>query len=169
MKHTQQTIAELETHLQKIEAEAKKIKNTINCLCEVMGEPPKYEEIEEKPAKMVGQRHDEYYGRPLATVISEVLANRKTTGLGSVSLDEIYQQLIVGGFQFTGKNEGIKKRGLAISMGKNPKFHHLPNDTWGLKKWYPTAKETKEANLQPKTEVQQNQDEEGNTETSDSE
>lgn len=169
MKHAQQTIADLEGRLQELEAEAKKIKNTINCLCEVMGEPLKYEDIEEKPAKMAGQRPDEYYGRPLATVVGEVLTNRKSSGLGSASLDEIYQQLIAGGFQFTGKNDGIKKRGLAISMGKNAKFHHLPNETWGLKKWYPTAREAKEANLQPNTEIQQNQEEERNTATSESE
>ena len=37
----------------------------------------------------------------------------------------------------------MKKRGLAISMSKNQKFHRLPNDTWGLTEWYPGAKDTK--------------------------
>ncbi len=143
MKHAQQTIADLEALLQKLNAESQKIKSAINCLYDVMGEPPKYD-LDEKPEQMSGQRPDEYYGRPLATVVTKVLEKRQVAEQGAASLDEIFNQLIMGGFDFTGKNEGIKKRGLAISMSKNPKFHRLPNDTWGLFEWYPGVKDSKE-------------------------
>lgn len=151
MKHAQQTIVDLEKRLTELAAEEHKIKSAINCLCEVMGEPPKYDEAVEKPSKTAGLRPDEYYGRPQATVVTEVLKKRLEAGLGSASLDEIFEQLVAGGHQFTGKNDGIKKRGLAISMSKNPKFHRLPNDTWGLTKWYSTIKESKESSTQAKS------------------
>lgn len=123
MKHAEQTIADLEAQLQEIQSKARKIKSAINCLCEVIGEPPKYKDIEEKPAKKASQRPDEYYGRPLATVITEALEQRKNAGQGSASLDEIFEELVAGGYEFAGKNDGIKKRGLAIAVSKNTKFH----------------------------------------------
>jgi len=145
MKHAQQTIADLEVRLEQLNAESQKIKSAINCLCEVMGKPPKYD-LEDKPDKISNLRADEYYGRPLATVITEVLEKRHANKQGAALLDELFEQLVAGGFAFTGKNDAIKKRGLAISMSKNRKFHRLPNNTWGLAQWYPGAKETKEAN-----------------------
>jgi len=152
MKHAQQTIADLEDRLQQLNAESQKIKSAINCLCDVMGEPPKYE-LEDRPDKMSNLRADEYYGRPLATVVTQVLNKRKEANLGAATLDEIYNQLVNGGYSFTGKNDGIKKRGIAISMSKNKKFHHiLSNDTWGLTEWYPDVKEKKETTTQIKEE-----------------
>jgi len=152
MEHAQQTITDLEKRLEELDIEAQRIKTAINCLCEVMGQPRKYEEVENNTHKKTQTRPDEYYGRPLATVITEVFEKRRAVELGAATLDEIYNELIAGGCKFTGKNDGIKKRGLAISMSKNPKFHHLlSNDTWGLTEWYPTVKESKETTNQVKT------------------
>jgi hypothetical protein len=152
MKHAEQTIADLESRLKELDTEAQRIKTAINCLCEVMGRAPMYDEVVQNNKKSSRTRPDEYYGRPLATVITEVFEKRKAAELGAATLDEIYNELIAGGCKFTGKNDGIKKRGLAISMSKNPKFHHLlSNDTWGLTEWYPTARESREATQQPKS------------------
>jgi len=152
MKHAQQTIADLEARLQELNVESQKIKSAINCLCEVMGERPKYDEVEEKSSQAAMPVSDEYYGSPLATVVKEVLEKRKAAGRGAATLDEIYNYLLAGGCKLIGKNEAIKKRGLAISMSKNQKFHKLPNETWGLTEWYPSAKESRETNAQPRTE-----------------
>jgi len=145
MTHAEQTIADLEKRLKELEVEEQRLKTAINCLCEVMDKPHRYEETSQKAKKSTRTRPDEYYGRPQATVITEVLEKRKAAGFGATNLDELYDELTAGGCKFTGKNEGIKKRGLAISMSKNPKFHKLPNNTWGLKSWYPGAKAGKEA------------------------
>ena len=153
MEHAQQTINDLEARLKDMDKESRKIKAAINCLYEVMGKPAKYKDIEEKQTSGGAPRPDEYHGRPLATVVTEVLDKRKSVGLGSISLDEIYNELMAGGFEFIGKNDGIKKRGLAISMSKNPKFHKLSNETLGLTAWYPNAKENnKELKTQGKAE-----------------
>ncbi|HEY3103825.1 MAG TPA: hypothetical protein VGJ69_09540, partial [Pyrinomonadaceae bacterium] len=45
-------------------------------------------------------------------------------------------------------------KNLGISMGKNSSiFHRLPNDTWGLLKWYPNVKMPKKAAKQNGTET----------------
>jgi len=150
MTHAEQTIADLENRLKELEFESLRIKTAINCLCEVMGQPRRYEETTSEQSQTTQTRSDQYYGRPLATVAAEVLEKRKETGLGAVTLEQIFTKLLRGGFKFEGKNEGIQKRGLAISMSKNPKFHKLPNDTWGLTEWYPKAKEGKEKEAESK-------------------
>lgn len=96
--------------------------------------------------------HKSLYNNCLVTVVTEVLDKRKAAGQGAATLDEIYKELLADGCEFVGKNEGIKKRGLVISMGKNQKFHRLPNETWGLTAWYPGVKESKETNAQIKDE-----------------
>jgi len=44
-KHAEQTIVDLEARLQELETEAQRIKTAINCLCEVMGQQLKYDEV----------------------------------------------------------------------------------------------------------------------------
>jgi hypothetical protein len=144
MMHAEQTIADLEKRLNELRAEEKRIITAINCLCDVTGQPHKYEEAIPEQHQNSTIRPDQYYGRPLATVTAEVLEKRKEAGIGAATLDQIYTELSRGGFKFEGKNDGIQKRGLAISMSKNTKFHKLPNDTWGLTEWYPKAREDKE-------------------------
>jgi len=39
--------------------------------------------------------------RPLATVVTEVLDKRKAAGQEAAALDEIYKELLAGGFQLT--------------------------------------------------------------------
>jgi len=142
MEHARQTITDLEARLRELEREAGKIKTTINCLCEVIGDKPKYADAQTDTLSR-STRKDEYYGRPLATVVTEVLEKRRVAGEGAAPLDEIYEELLAGGFEFVGKNEAIKKRGLAISMSKNQKFLKLSNEAWGLTEWYPEAKKSK--------------------------
>lgn len=133
------TVLQLEKRLGELKSEADKIKTTINCLCEVMGEQPKYVLDDTGSGKAPPPRPDQYFGRPLATVVTEAMQKRQAYNLGAATLDELYQELIAGAFEFVGKDDGIKKRGLAIAMGKNQKFTRLPNDTWGLSEWYPEA------------------------------
>jgi len=45
--------------------------------------------------------HKSLYNNCLATVVTEVLDKRKTAGQGAATLDEIYKELLAGGFQLT--------------------------------------------------------------------
>jgi hypothetical protein len=141
--HAERTISDLEKRLWELETEARKIKITINCLCDVTGQTPKYPDIEKATSSQL--KGDEYHGRPLATVITDVLETRKSLQLGPATVDEIYNTMLDGGYRFTAKTEAIAKRGLAISMSKNQKFHKLPNNKWGLTEWYPELKEGRRA------------------------
>ena len=136
------SIPDLQKELLEIETKAIKIKEMINFLCEMEGEQPLYQDFQTSMAIRTELKGDEYHGRPQATVITEILENRKNKGLGPASLDELYNEMMAGGHQFTGRTAPIQKRGLAIAMSKNPKFYKLPNEKLGLKSWYPVAKES---------------------------
>ena len=130
-------IVRLQAKLKPIETEAAKLKEGINLICELEGMPPMYADIKSKPVAHSQLRGDEYHNMAQATAITEILERRKSVNLAPVTIDEIYDDLISGGFQFTkGKNEAIQKRGLAIAMSKNRKFYKLPNEKWGIKSWY---------------------------------
>ncbi len=115
-------------------------KNLINDLCIEAGEPPIYTDIQ-RDSEGIGRsiRSDQYYGQPLATAVRSFLEGRET--IGPATVDEIYDALIKGGFQFEGKGEDNQKRGLRISLTKNSvTFHKVPNGSYGLLSWYPNAK-----------------------------
>ena len=66
----------------------------------------------------------------------------------AATVDDIYEALERGGFEFVGKNEAIKKRGLQISLSKSRRiFAYLKaSDTFGLWEFYGgRPKEEKEA------------------------
>lgn len=144
-EHTRKTIEKAQEKLRGIEEEAAKIKRFINSAYELEGEPPIYLDVDERsrPATAI-TRKDQFYGRPLATVAREILEMRHAAGLGAASIDEIFEALKGGGFQFEFKDEGVAKRGVGISLAKNTTvFHRLPNGYYGLAAWYPNARKTK--------------------------
>ena len=71
MKHAKQTINDLEDRLQELEAESRKIKSAINCLCDVIGLPPKYKGIEDEHNTTKAQRADESESENENTLLSE--------------------------------------------------------------------------------------------------
>jgi hypothetical protein len=123
-------------------------KRMVNDLCKLAGRPPMYSDAD--LASRAGSkpiRPDEYYGKPLATVVRLVLERRDAMGLGAATVNEIYDEMAAGGFHFGGKNDDNNKRGLYVSLGKNSTtFHKLPNGTYGLLEWYPDAKAPKGKN-----------------------
>jgi hypothetical protein len=144
MGYKEQTIIELQEKLSLVEQEANKIKRAVNLLCELDGKPPMYSDFDKMSEANTQLKGDEYHNMPQATAITAVMERRKSANIAPVTIEEIFGDLIAGGFQFTkGKNEGIQKRGLAISMSKNRKFYKLPNEKWGIKSWY-NIKDTKE-------------------------
>ena len=140
--HFLKTIDVLETKLRDQLSEVGRLKRMINDLCSLAGMPPRYSDALVESAPTVGaMRSDQFYGRPLATVVREYLEMRKGSNLGPASVGEIHTALIEGGFKFETSNEENAKRGLRVSLSKNSTtFHKLPNGDWGLLDWYPAAK-----------------------------
>ena len=104
----------------------------MNGLCGVIGEPPAYAETEPPTNGHFGIRSDAYYRKPLATSVRDILERRKAAGLGAAPLDEIYDLMKIGGFQFDAKSDMTARRSLAITLSKNPVFQRLPNGDIGL-------------------------------------
>lgn len=143
-------ITPLEEKIQPIVDQIKEKKKLINQLCAHAGEPPAYPEAEADTntvTKPTVVRADEYFGRPVATVVKEILAPRKGVQ-GAMALDELFDQMKAGGFAFDSKNDMLAKRGISITLGKNPAFIKVPTTgCWGLTEWYPNVRRGKGATV----------------------
>jgi hypothetical protein len=133
-------LEELQTQLDQV-ADTKR---TINTLLRRIGKEPQFLDVatESVSSASVRIRPDQFYGRALATSVEEFLENRKkATGDQACAPAEIMAGLEAGGFDFKaqGWKDNDRLRSLSITLGKNPKFHRLPNGTYGLISWYPNV------------------------------
>ncbi len=142
------TIEMVQGQIREVEDQLRDKKRMVNDLCRLAGRDPLYSDADTGASGVVASiRSDEFYGKPLATVVRSVLEKRGAANLGAASVAEIYDAMVQGGYEFKGKNDDNNKRGLYISLGKNTStFHKLPNGNYGLLEWYPTAKEKKDEN-----------------------
>jgi hypothetical protein len=141
-----ETIKELQGQLRALEEEALQLKNTINLLCKRAHLPAIYPDALVGTGGLADIRADTFYGQPLNGCIRDYLDRRKTAGLGPASVREIYESLVKGGFQFNAKSEENAQRSLRITLSKSTHtFHRLPDGSFGLLSWYPTAKAAKPA------------------------
>ena len=121
--------------------ELTEMKRMVNSLCREMGQAELYSDadlVDRGSAARPTLDPDQYYGKPPTTAAREYLERRGK----AVPLDEILDALGRGGFDFDmqGWSETQRLRHLGSSLGKNSvMFHRLPNDTWGLVKWYPNV------------------------------
>ena len=163
-EHVERTLEMVVGQIADLERQLSEKKKIANGLCQLAGHPPMFED-EEAVTTGTALRPDEFYGRPLATVVQEVLERRRRSGLGAATVSEIFETLSRGGFHFNTKNAENAKRGLYNSLSKNPKFHRLPNNTYGLTEWYPNIKKGKqppedgENDFQAKSPEEREQDE----------
>lgn len=131
------------------EREIREKKRVVNSLCALVGKGPRYTDEElTTSGQMQAVATDEYYGREVSDVIEDILKRRKAAGgNGPASVAEIYEAMKAGGYRFNAKSDENAKRPLYISLGKNPKFHRLPNGDFGLTAWYPAIREAKPKNV----------------------
>lgn len=165
MSHIEQTIEELENQIRQKQKELEGLQIAVNNLCKLLNAdaPPRYEikgqSAEVLPIKLRG---DEYFRKPTATAITEILKDRRARNLGPVTVDEIYDKMIEGGYVFTVKEP---KRAIGTAMGKNQKFTWV-NNKWGLTEWYGAPKGKRQvANEQPTQEEKPENEQEGSKET----
>jgi hypothetical protein len=157
-EHVQLTLADVLNEIANLEAQLTEKKKLANLLYKMNGENAAFQNVDGSAASI---RPDEFYGRPLATAVEEVLVRRKRVGLGAATVSEIYEVLKQGGFHFNTKNDENAKRNLYDKLAKNPKFHRLPNSsTYGLTAWYPNIKKIKDSKDQPEGAEEDEMDEE---------
>jgi len=136
--HIDKTVLALQQKIEGFNKEINKVKTTINQLLEVDGRSPMYEESDLQSLSDVsmGIRLDEFFGKPLATCVKNILDRRNSMNQVGASIEEIYRNLFDGGFDFENKKEAIAKRNVAITLGKNSAFQRTPNGIWGMRTWY---------------------------------
>ena len=138
----------------RIDNQSAELKRTVNQLCKFAGKANIYSDIDVVVATTLETlKPDQFFGIKTATAIREYLSMRgdsKSGGLGAASVSEIYDAMIMGGYAFDTKNDTNSKRSLRASLSKNTSaFTRVGgSDTkgeakYGLKEWYPTAKEPK--------------------------
>jgi len=119
---TQATIEKIRAQIGGLEEQILKHKQMVNALCVLENEPQ------------------------MATAVKEILEQRGARNLGALSLDDLFDTMKAGGFQFDNNNEQIAKRNLAITLSKNPAFMRVPsNNNIGLAEWYPNVKKKRGA------------------------
>jgi len=145
-EHVLATIEELRSHIRDMERELAETKRTANVLCKRIHREPIYKDTE--PAHpLTSLRTDEFYGKPLASVVRTILERRAAADLGAASVEAIFAAMKAGGYLFDAKSDGTAKRALSISLAKNTStFHRLPNGDFGLLEWYPNIPTKARAN-----------------------
>jgi len=130
----------LESELATAEKRVSELKKTINNVCAMMGEPPKYSDadfISSFGAASI--RPDQFFGKALTTAIREFLRMRGR----AATAQEILEGLKTGGFEFPSE-WGAKYllRNLTISMSKNRNdFVYVKSSkAYGLWEFYPEKK-----------------------------
>jgi len=161
MEHIRQTIQTLIDKIEKQERELAATKLTVNLLLKELGEQPKYNletEQSEATACHGKWRSDEFYGQSLAGAVKRILLARKAVSLGAASVNEIFDALKSGGYEFGSTDEINAKTVLRQNLRKNSAVFHRITSTgaYGLKEWYPHAKPERktsdDASEKPETE-----------------
>src|SRR5438876_10020636 len=105
---TQSAIEKIQAQIEALEEQIEMKKKAINIFCEIEGEAPMYADVGADRAKPLATfRSDQFFGRPMATAAREILEQRATRNLGAISLDELYDAMKAGGFDFENKNDQI--------------------------------------------------------------
>ena len=133
-EYIKMAIEDLERKLQHQLEEASETKKAINVLCKQLGEPVRFADVSTEIVRASSVRPDQFFKKPLATAVREYLQMKGS----AATVDEIYEALQKGGFNFVGKNAAIKKRGLQISLSKSRRIfaYVKASDTFGLWEFY---------------------------------
>lgn len=157
MDHILKTIETFEAKIVEHEQEIFKLRSAVNQVCAVAGMEPKYQLDDAGTAsaatgKTLGTiKADEFFNKPLATAVRNALNMLRAAGKAPASVEQIYDVLVQGGFDFGAKRDPAIQ-GLHVSIGKNSAlFSKLPNGLVGVKDWYgdaprPRGRGAKDAN-----------------------
>jgi hypothetical protein len=150
---TRTVVERYQLKIAPLEAEVNKYKRLVNELFKDCNEEPPYNIGDDSATsvQITTTRPDQYYGRPLATVVKDILDGRAKRNLGAISLNELFEGMKAGGYHFE-KDETNAKISLSVTIAKNPAFTKLPNTGYiGLAAWYPEIKKRKATNGGAKT------------------
>src|ERR1700731_3536561 len=99
---TATTIEKIQNQIVVLEEEIFNHKSMINTLCALEKEPPMFPELQrgKTTSAPLSFRSDQFFGKPLATAVKDILEQRAARSLGAISLDELFDTMKAGGFEF---------------------------------------------------------------------
>lgn len=137
--HIEQTIQHYEQKLVEQEAAVRRTKTLINALLADIGQQARYADTDDvAPVAGIALSGDEFAGAKTQHIGARmVLERRKPLNLTPCTVDEIYDDLVRGGFEFETEIEANRKRGLSQVLSKGSSvFRKLTNGKYGLWDWY---------------------------------
>src|SRR6266478_5040334 len=97
----QNAIDKIHAQIGVLEEQIIKKKEAINTLCEMEDEEPLYPDVGEvSKGTPLAFRPDQFFGKPMATAVKEILEQRWSRNLGAISLNELFDVMKSGGFDF---------------------------------------------------------------------
>ena len=154
----------LQQQLQDQEREVAETKRLINKLCERGGQQAIYPDADvEATSSLAAMQRDQFYGKALGEAMEAYLHMRRASRLGPATVNEMYDDLVRGGYVFNAKNQANAKRSIYIALGKKTDvFHKLPGRDdeflFGLLEWYPAVRQTSNGKLADDAEDEQKQE-----------
>jgi hypothetical protein len=138
-EHIKHTLAELQADIDARMTALAEDKRMVNRLAARIGLPPVYPdgEIEPQQASAVIGR-DDFVGQPLMTAMRLYLEKRKLAMPQSApaTVNELYDGLLEGGYEFESKKEENAKRIIRITLTKNSGTFYRVGKAYGLVVWY---------------------------------
>lgn len=145
-EHAARTVEDFQRKIAELEEQSRTLKTSINLLCSMYGAALLYEpgEIDgagdtrqDRRLAALSFRPDEFFNRPLAACVKEILEARKAREMGPATAETIFASLKEGGYAFESRDDDTAFRGMQISISKNTAaFNRLPNGMIGLAEWY---------------------------------
>lgn len=135
-------ISKAEEKLKQQEADVRATKKFINQILVFNNKLPRYPDDDPSTSIQTSFHGDEYVGKSQTTACRQILERRKAANLGPATIEELYIDLLAGGYQFDAKDAETAKRGMYQTLTRNSGiFHRLSNKKYGLTAWYPGVKD----------------------------
>lgn len=139
------TIEPLQEQLKETLQKEAELKKLINQICVFYKQPPLYPDGEMPVFEgAIVFRKDQFYGKPFATAVKELLKMRGR----AISAQDILDGLTKGGYDFPEKWKENRLKNLAITLSKNSKdFVQIDTDgdsIYGLWEFYPQIQKKKD-------------------------
>ena len=154
----------LQEQLRDQDREVAETKRLINKLCERGGQQAIYPDADvEATSSLAAMQRDQFYGKVLGEAMEAYLHIRRASRLGPATVNEMYEDLMRGGYVFNAKNVANAKRSIYIVLGKKTDvFHKLAGSAdefvFGLLEWYPAARQPSNSSLADDAEDKQEQE-----------
>lgn len=141
-------LAAMREKVEAAEAVVIKLKLTANAYAEVMQLEPPYPEAASPEAPAAGRlniRADQFTAHAAPSTAARAFLEWRGRERGAVTIEQLYEALVAGGYRFDSKDDASRIGGLRIALGKDHLIERLPNNHYGLTAWYGRKTEPRKA------------------------